>query len=53
MSKRNTAEHAAQAGENGTGGGESPLTAVSGLMDERRKYESWLEALEAKVMARG
>ena len=48
MSKRNTAEHAAQASENGTGGGESPLTAVSGLMDERRKFESWLEALEAK-----
>ncbi|MEO8564323.1 MAG: hypothetical protein ABI601_19770 [bacterium] len=29
-------------------GGSSPLSAVSALMDERRKYESWLEALEAK-----
>ena len=28
--------------------GSSPLSAVSALMDERRKYESWLEALEAK-----
>jgi hypothetical protein len=28
--------------------GSTPLSAVSALMEERRKYESWLEALEAK-----
>jgi hypothetical protein len=34
-------------GEASEAGG-SPLSAVSALMEERRKYESWLEALEAK-----
>ena len=28
--------------------GESPVSAVGALMDERRRYESWLAALEAR-----
>ena len=42
-----TAEHRDTHDEGSESGG-SPLSAVSALMDERRKYESWLEALEAK-----
>jgi hypothetical protein len=42
-----TAEHRGTDDE-GSEAGSSPLSAVSALMDERRKYESWLEALEAK-----
>jgi hypothetical protein len=34
--------------EQGAEGGQSALAVVTSLMDERRKYESWLEALEAK-----
>lgn len=42
-----TADHRDTHDEASESGG-SPLSAVSALMDERRKYESWLEALEAK-----
>jgi hypothetical protein len=42
-----TAEHR-DTHDEASGAGSSPLSAVSALMDERRKYESWLEALEAK-----
>ena len=45
-----TAEHRDNQGEASDAEG-SPLSAVSALMDERRKYESWLEALEAKRAA--
>ena len=29
-------------------GGEAPLSVVSGLMEERRRYEAWLTALESR-----
>jgi len=46
MSDDKSENHDEQGGA--PGAGSSPLSAVSALMDERRKYESWLEALEAK-----
>ena len=46
MSDDKSENHDEQGGA--PGAGSSPLSAVSALMDERRKYESWLGALEAK-----
>ena len=34
--------------EDGAGADETSLSTVEMLMAERRKYESWLEALEAR-----
>src|SRR5687768_17168071 len=48
MSDETVGEHGANAGEHSNEGGESALAVVGTLMDERRKYESWLEALEAR-----
>ena len=47
MSDDRAGEHQESAGEH-TEGGTSALAVVSSLMGERRKYESWLEALDAR-----
>jgi hypothetical protein len=51
MSDGNVGEHGTHADATAAGSGDSPLTVVSALMQERRKFESWLEALEAKRAA--
>jgi hypothetical protein len=44
-------DHTNQHGDHDSANGDSPLTKVSALMEERRKFESWLGALEAKRAA--
>ncbi|MEO6527468.1 MAG: hypothetical protein ABIP93_12635 [Gemmatimonadaceae bacterium] len=48
MSDETAGERGANAGEHGNVGGESALAVVGTLMEERRKYENWLGALEAR-----